>query len=208
MNFLSVPSAHNGLSVHGAPAPKPAEANTRAAAESPERLGRLGPGDPTVAALLRLVSAQRADASPLESDEFDGNEVVWTGEEVDELTDRLDESVREARRLRAQLDAAGSELQLLRERIRRLADALGACGSCCGEDSGCRDCQGLGRPGRTPPDERLFAEMVMPAVRIMRLCDRRAASAPGEPVELPRARERTVVNLYASALLDRGPRGR
>lgn len=45
-----------------------------------------------------------------------------------------------------------------------LAAALGAC-ECWGQDSECGLCGGAGTPGWTTPDQQLFEEYVMPAVR-------------------------------------------
>lgn len=45
-----------------------------------------------------------------------------------------------------------------------LAAALGAC-ECWGRDPGCELCAGDGAPGWTDPDEDLYREFVLPAVR-------------------------------------------
>jgi hypothetical protein len=166
-----------------------------------ERNREPGLGDPTIAALLRLVGAQRAGAEATPAAAFGGDAAIgWTAEEVDELTDRLDASVRDARRLRTELDRAQGELRQLRDQTRRLAAALGACHACWGEDSGCADCQGCGRPGRSGPDEILFAEMVMPAVRLMRQWDSRSSPQRTEPAASRSRSEPAVVNRYAHAL--------
>lgn len=165
-------------------------------------------GDPTIAALIKLVSAERAEIEASQAEGLAGAALDWTAEEVDELTDRLDASVREARQLRVQLERADGELRRLRTRTRRLADALGACASCWGEDSECPECQGCGRPGRSMPDESLFAETVMPAVRLVRLCDARSLPIGNESIAPHRPHENAVVSLYANALLDRAARSR
>lgn len=195
-NFMSLTAAHRGDDVHGARA-RPGRANACGAPPAPrELISRPCQGDPTIAALMTLVSAQR--------DELEGTALGFTAEEVDELTDRLDERAREVRRLTAQLDSAGSELQLLRDRTNRLAAALGACASCWGEDPGCRECHGHGRPGRSMPDEGLFTEVVMPAVLLMRPHDHRSCLTTSEPTATGSASENVIVNLYAKALLNRG----
>jgi hypothetical protein len=53
--------------------------------------------------------------------------------------------------------------QELLDRNSALAAALGAC-DCWGQDRGCPVCGGAGTPGWAPPDERLFAAYVEPAV--------------------------------------------
>lgn len=55
------------------------------------------------------------------------------------------------------------ELEVLRTRSDRLADALGACRRCFGDDELCPVCHGRGSPGGRAPDLALFAEIVAPA---------------------------------------------
>jgi hypothetical protein len=183
----------------------PAAPSRRTPALHPRELGS-SPchGDPTIAALLRLVAAPPDGVDAGDGESLDGGAGHWTADEVDELADRLDASVRDAQRLSAQIERAESELQRLRDRTRRLADALGACDSCWGEDSGCPECQGCGRPGRSLPDERLFAEIVMPAVRLVRLCDLRPVDSGPARVSSCTPNGHSVANLYANALRGRG----
>jgi hypothetical protein len=70
--------------------------------------------------------------------------------------------------LRERVVVLTGEAQTLGTRLGRLADALGACGLCWGEDHGCRACRGRGRPGYALPDEQLFEELVVPALRLLR----------------------------------------
>jgi hypothetical protein len=63
------------------------------------------------------------------------------------------------------LDRLYEELERLRDRNRVLADALGACARCFGEDELCPVCRGRGRPGGRQPDGALFRELVEPAWR-------------------------------------------
>jgi hypothetical protein len=65
-------------------------------------------------------------------------------------------------------DRIRAELAVCRERVDRCAAALGACGLCWGTNPGCRACRGRGRPGFSLPDETLFDELILPAVRMMR----------------------------------------
>jgi hypothetical protein len=190
------------------PPPLPARASgLEPAPDAPTLASPSSLGDPTIAALLRLVAAERTELEATQHAPLEGAAMDWSAEEVDELTDRLDASVRESRRLSAQLERANNELRRLRDRNAHLADALGACGSCWGEDSACPECQGCGRPGRSMPEERLFEKIVMPAVRLMRLCDLRSSPPRPEPAPSRLCHDTGVVNLYAHALLDRGTRG-
>lgn len=63
------------------------------------------------------------------------------------------------------LERLYEELEVLRQRSRTLADALGACPRCWGKDELCRLCRGHGRSGGRQPDVVLFAELVEPARR-------------------------------------------
>jgi hypothetical protein len=56
------------------------------------------------------------------------------------------------------------EVEELRTRNRDLADALGACPLCWGEDRRCRRCRGRGCPGGRRPDPILFINYVQPAL--------------------------------------------
>lgn len=63
------------------------------------------------------------------------------------------------------LERLYAELEERRRREAALADALGACGRCFGEDGLCPSCRGRGRPGGRRPDPLLFEELVKPALR-------------------------------------------
>jgi hypothetical protein len=76
-----------------------------------------------------------------------------------------------------------AELEELRERTRMLADALGACPRCFGEDELCPVCRGRGRPGGRVPDQSLFERLVAPAqMRLFRSVG--PVAAEGVPAEL------------------------
>lgn len=206
-NLLSLTPARHADRRRGPPAPR-AGAGCRDAAADPQQHSSVWQGDPTIAALLKLVAAPPAEVDAADRQPLDGLPVRWTADEVDELTDRLDASVRDVKRLGAQLERAERELRRLRDRNRRLAGALGACDSCWGEEPDCADCQGRGRPGRALPDDGLFAEIVMPVVRLARLGDPRSSEPGSEPTPACTPQEPAVVNLYASVLRDRGARQR
>jgi hypothetical protein len=58
-----------------------------------------------------------------------------------------------------------SHYEELIDRNSVLAAALGAC-DCWGQHAGCPLCDGIGGPGWTLPDERLFASYVRPALAV------------------------------------------
>jgi hypothetical protein len=135
-----------------------------------ELIAQLGQGNPTVALLAKYLAdrqeaqRQQAAAIPMQSIK----EVV---EAVDRPGDHMPDaqaSLDPMQELRHQVTSMFAELQEHRERSDRLAWALGACCLCWGRDPDCRNCRGRGRPGFSMPDEKLFAEFVMPAVRMLR----------------------------------------
>jgi hypothetical protein len=131
---------------------------------------RLGQDNPQLAPLLQMMVAQRVNAEARDPVIVDSTAI-----EVDAVAD-------EVTALAAQLEAAHTDINLLRERCDTIAAALGACALCWGHDPACRACRGHGLPGRSLPDEDLFFEYVMPAVRLVRASRQRsqnvAALAP------------------------------
>jgi hypothetical protein len=115
-------------------------------------LARMGQENPTVAAIMQMMEARKAAAAR--------EPVVIEGAVVDVTAAELAE-------ISAQLEAAQAEVTILRARCDTVAAALGACGLCWGQDVSCRACRGHGAPGRSIPDEELFREFVVPAVRLM-----------------------------------------
>jgi len=122
-------------------------------AEDPQAmLARMAQENPTVATMLKMMEAQKA-ASAREPLVIEADATDAADSQFAELSTRLEE--------------AQAEVRLLRERCDTVAAALGACGICWGHDSSCRACRGQGAPGRAIPDEQLFCEFVVPAVRLM-----------------------------------------
>jgi hypothetical protein len=126
-----------------------------AALDSAALMQRLGQDNPQLAPLLQMMAAQKANAAARDPVTIDSTAI-----EVDTVADEL-------AALAAQLEAAHSEIKLLRERCDTVAAALGACALCWGHEPACRACRGRGLPGRSLPDEALFFEYVMPAVRLV-----------------------------------------
>jgi hypothetical protein len=80
---------------------------------------------------------------------------------------------RDAERLE-RLKKAYSDLY---ERARELAQALGACVRCWGEDPDCERCGGTGVPGSRTPDPGAFQQYVAPAMAAMRAARSAGAAA-------------------------------
>ncbi|MDH4072595.1 MAG: hypothetical protein OEV41_05765, partial [Gammaproteobacteria bacterium] len=64
---------------------------------------------------------------------------------------------------------ADEELDSLREVNDTVAAALGACKYCWGGNDECAECEGAGSPGSLSPDSELFCELILPAVRRIRV---------------------------------------
>jgi len=62
-------------------------------------------------------------------------------------------------------DGEDDELETLREVNDTVAAALGACPQCWGGSPDCEICKGEGGAGAMDPDERLFSELILPAIR-------------------------------------------
>ena len=131
---------------------------------------RLGQDNPQLAAIMQMMAAQKGNIAAPDPGVVESDAV------------ELDAVVNELAALATQLEAAHSEGKLLREQCDTLAAALGACALCWGHDPACRACRGHGLPGHSLPDEALFYEYVLPAVRLMRASRQRsqnvAALAP------------------------------
>lgn len=119
---------------------------------------QLGDDDPLTGMLLQRLSAPGDEPEPPEVD--------------------LEERARDDPELADLLERLYEELEVLRERNATLADALGACRRCFGEDELCAVCKGRGRPGGRRPDPVLFSEIVVPAWE-----RRPLASVSDDPVE-------------------------
>ncbi len=103
-------------------------------------------GDNPIAAPLAAALRRRQEASETQLEEWDQDNT-----EDPEVADVL-------RRLYA-------EVESLRARTAVLADALGACKLCWGDDIACPACRGRGHPGGRSPRGDLFESMVGPAMR-------------------------------------------
>jgi hypothetical protein len=137
-----------------------------------EMLAQLGQGDPTTSLIAKYIADQKAiapsrDPAPLVERQPE-NEMTRTDPPSDADPASSQKSSDAMRELRHQVESMFAELQGLRERIDQLAWALGACCLCWGTDPLCRNCRGHGRPGFSIPDEELFVELVLPAVRTLR----------------------------------------
>lgn len=116
-------------------------------------LTQLRAENPQLAGLIRLM-AMRQQAETKEAQEDDEDFLI-------DAPSVYEKPVPEISNLMRRLY---NELEELRQRNDILADALGACYLCWGDDFNCPECNGQGRPGAAPPDRALFVEWIGPAL--------------------------------------------
>ncbi len=86
--------------------------------------------------------------------------------------------------LRARVETLTAANVAMRQRLRTVAAALGACPRCLGDDEECAACGGDGVPGMRHPDMDAFARYVIPAVRRARPLRASVASAAPPATEV------------------------
>jgi hypothetical protein len=133
-----------------------------------ELIAKLSEDNPMLGMLAQQMAQKKAEqGSIIDADTL---EVESLEEEPEVPSVQLAQLCAQVEELRGSLQAVSHELAALRDREDILAEALGACCLCWGEDSHCRACRGRGRPGFTAPDEELFEELVLPAMKMLRAC--------------------------------------
>jgi hypothetical protein len=134
-----------------------------------ELLASLAQTNPQLSAIMERINATNssADVPTLEAEETRAARNRPSARR-DYFEDAEEAAFAMTEELRTRSDALATELNVYRERVDQCAAALGACALCWGGDPGCRACRGRGLPGFTLPDELLFEEMVVPAVRMAR----------------------------------------
>ena len=142
-----------------------------------ELIAQLAQDNPMMGLLAQQMAERRRVVAEVGPAEIDA-ECIEVERVADELSDEpanvlataYTAANTEVVQLRERLQSVQNELHALRDHEDILAEALGACCLCWGEDNQCRACRGRGRPGFSVPDEELFEELVLPAVRIVRAC--------------------------------------
>jgi DNA repair exonuclease SbcCD ATPase subunit len=130
--------------------------------------------NPMAAMLIKQMAEQKARADEEKARVID----VEATATVEEIEEPVDESRATLCELRENAKVLQDELELLRERNDALAAAVGACPLCWGHNLDCRGCRGRGGPGFCTPDESLFDEFVLPAVRTLRAQRAGARNSP------------------------------
>ena len=140
-------------------------------------LSQLAEDDPTLNMLATYLS-QSGSASDRE-EESPSHTTIETADcaaELQRARERSEQTTAAMRELRERIETLFAELEMLRERNDALAQALGACALCWGDDVECPICAGAGQPGFIAPDRRMFAQLLGPAVSRFR--QRAAGSEP------------------------------
>jgi hypothetical protein len=122
-----------------------------------ELLGQLESTNPTASLIARYLMTNQRLADTSGSQAHTKSERSYEAEQSEKLT-RLLGRLEEIRQLRL-------EVKQLQEKNDALADSLGACYLCWGEDPGCPICRGTGAPGFMMPDKQLFMQWVAPALQ-------------------------------------------
>jgi hypothetical protein len=133
------------------------------------QLGQQGQADPVMNLLTQYLTQRQTDAASA----IDGRPDADEGEDeavIEPVASRLSaqrtqKMAQAVTQLRQKFTALYQELEELREKNDALAEALGACHLCWGEDTNCQICRGQGRSGANLPDRKLFAQLVAPALR-------------------------------------------
>lgn len=141
-------------------------------------LSQLDEEDPTVAMLAKyLTDASTEDEMPAddllttetEILPYDPAEVEAAfekqAEKLEGAQQQLSRVTRIVHQLRHQLSDTYAELEDLQARNDVLAEALGACHLCWGENLDCEVCGGRGRPGAFMPKPRPYERYVLPAAQ-------------------------------------------
>lgn len=136
---------------------------------APELLAQLGNTNPMFGLLAQqlMQSALSRPRPAIDVEPLDAKDEPDIGAAPEPAAATPDDGV-EILELRERIQTLTGETQTLSSRLGQLAEALGACGLCWGEDRDCRACRGRGRPGYALPNESLFEELVLPAVRVLR----------------------------------------
>ncbi len=109
--------------------------------------------------MLAQMMAQQRDATQQEQ-----TADRHTPEDYEKLRQQVQQLSGYTKRLRQANKVLMENIDILISRNDQLADALGACRDCFGEDPHCKTCRGLGKPGYFEVDPRLFAIYVQPCL--------------------------------------------
>ncbi len=128
-------------------------------------LAQMEDADPTIGLIAKYMAQRQAEERESKSsdEEEDELELAECSDKLDRTHEQSVERARALRELRRNVESMYAELEVLRDRNDSLAEALGACYLCWGQDVQCPVCLGNGQPGYFEPDRELFAQLIKPA---------------------------------------------
>jgi hypothetical protein len=133
-----------------------------------DRLAQLAQSNPQLAPLAQQLQ-NRFFAAPMSVEEVHGENSDESDSLVEpEILDPVDAPHAKHRKLETLAKRMYSELKVMRGRNRRLAEALGACHFCWGDDQSCEYCSGDGGIGAFQINPKVFTEVVGPAMQQVR----------------------------------------
>jgi hypothetical protein len=124
--------------------------------------------NPMAAMLAKHLAEQKARAASEEARVIDVEATHESQEPPEENGKPGEDPVAALDELREKMHGLLAEIELLQQRNDTFAAAVGACCLCWGQKIDCRSCRGRGGPGFCIPDESLFEEFVLPAIRTLR----------------------------------------
>ena len=130
--------------------------------------GNTDSNDDRLNAVMRYLEQQRAVVPQSEAVDESPSEAEIEIQQLEEMRRKREyqeEKRQQARELKKVMDSLYAELETLRSRNDVLAEALGACYLCFGEDPICPECNGRGVPGSLLPNGITFRQYVIPAVK-------------------------------------------
>lgn len=109
--------------------------------------------------LIRQFQKQKKDDS-----DNDGTDTDTDSARVKELEAILGKQRNINRNLLQKYQQLEDNYQALIEHLDQLAEAVGACPQCWGEDVNCNYCKGRGKPGHFPPGQQYFDLYIKPVI--------------------------------------------
>lgn len=126
---------------------------------SQELIAKLGERDPMYALIAQQLLQPTENVGNLESNLTNNSE-----EDIEKRIEKLKRKGRALNKFRQMIDGMYMELEHLRDINDSLAAALGACYLCWGKNPLCELCGGSGHAGTFEPDQKLFRELIFPAL--------------------------------------------
>ena len=126
-------------------------------------ISQYGADNPRFQQMLAMMQQQQSNAAQQEEIGIAENPPSSVERELATFKNRLAKATSKIRHLTAEVEELNEGLDAMVRFSEDLANAVGACTFCWGEDPACRACRGRGKPGVFEPDKALFERFVLPA---------------------------------------------